>query len=122
MANSRRRAERRKEIAQLVADGRLAHRLGKSRSSVPFKPFESMNGMHWLKGWDAEEQERLNEIEEARADQHARLLAGIAVFEQTGDRMTLASVLRIIANRLPPVLEPMTADDYEAIHGWGGQG
>lgn len=119
MANNRRRAERRKEIEQLVHDGRLAHRLGKSRSSVPF---ESMNGMHWLKGWDAEEQDRLNALERARLDEHGRLLAGIDLFEQTGDRVTLVSVLRVIAERLPPVTEGLTSEDYEAIHGWGGQG
>lgn len=122
MANNRRRAERRKEIEQLVHDGRLAHRTGKSRSSVPFKPFESMNGMHWLKGWDMEEQERLNALERARLDEHGRLLAGIDLFEQTGDRVTLVSVLRVIAERLPPVTEGLTSEDYEAIHGWGGQG
>lgn len=122
MANNRRRAERRREIAELVADGRLAYRTGKPRSAVPFKPFQSMNGMHWLKGWDMEEQERLNAIEAAKLSEHERLLAGIEVFEQTGDRMTLVSVLRIIAERLPPVVEGMTSEDYEAIHGWGGQG
>ncbi len=122
MANNRRRAERRKEIEQLVHDGRLANRTGKSRSSVPFKPFESMNGMHWLKGWDMEEQERLNALERARLDEHGRLLAGIDIFEQTGARVTLVSVLRVIAERLPPVTEGLTSEDYEAIHGWGGQG
>lgn len=122
MSNSRRRDQRRQEIAQLVLDGRLAHSQGKPRSAVPFKPFQSTNADHWLTGWDLAELERLNALETARQDEHSRLLQGIDVFEQTGDRMTLVSVLRIIAARLPPVTEPFTSEDYEAIHGWGGQG
>lgn len=103
MANNRRRHERRQEIAQLMADGRLAHRLGKPRSSVPFKPFESMNGMHWLKGWDQEENERLMAEDAARRSEHQRLVDSIDDFERTGDLAAICAILRTIAERLPPV-------------------
>lgn len=94
-------ARRKQEIQDLRIQGRLAHALGRPRSSVPWKPYASMNAEHWLRGWDEEEQERLDAIAAARANEHQRLLDGIHVFEQTGDRVTLASVLRIIAERLP---------------------
>lgn len=122
MANNYRKNQRRIEIAQLVLDGRIAHQTGKPRSSVPWKPFQSTNGAHWLKGWDIEEQERLNSIQRRKENQHARLLEAIDLFEASGDRMTLASVLRVIAGRLPPTPHELTDEDYTAIYGWGGQG
>ena len=122
MANNRRKAERRREIDKLVVDGRLAHRTGKPRSAVPWKPFQSTNGQHWLKGWDMEEQLRLDAEQHARDNVHEHLLAGISHFEQTGDQAALAGVLRMIAERLPPVPDELTSEDYEAIYGWGGQG
>lgn len=50
-----RRDQRKREIAELRSAGREARFNDKPRSSVPWKPFESTNADHWLRGWDEQD-------------------------------------------------------------------
>ena len=122
MTNSRRRAERKREIVELRTDGAAAFAAGKPRSAAPWKPFQSTNTDHWLRGWDEAEEEARRQKQHKCDNEHARLHAAIDLFEHGGDRAVLASVLRVIADRLPHIVPNMDADDYQAIYGWGGQG
>lgn len=49
------RPERQREIRELRIQGALARSKGTPRSAVPWKPFQSANADHWLRGWDTED-------------------------------------------------------------------
>lgn len=70
--SARRKAQRRLEIAALVEEGRAAHAAGKPRETVRrlYPPHHTVNGAHWLKGWDAEQAQL-----EAQEDDNASDLA-----------------------------------------------
>ena len=125
--SNQRRTQRKREIADLRMAGKLAHAQGIKRTAVPWKPFQSMNAEHWLRGWDEAEEEQRRAVEDERVAKvhsaHDRLVATIDLFEHNGDRATLAAILRYMAGRLAPEpITDLTRDDYEAIYGWGGQG
>jgi hypothetical protein len=56
MSNNARRRERQAEIALFDAEGALAAREGKSKFTMPSHYRNTMNAVHWMRGYDDERQ------------------------------------------------------------------
>jgi len=68
--SARRKTERRKEIAALVEEGRVAYLAGRHRQTNPYR---YCNMDHWLKGYDIAETEEKTRLCMAVNGSHGKM-------------------------------------------------
>lgn len=89
---------RKREIAALREQGRLARAQGQPRSAVPWKPFQSANSDHWLHGWDMEDEWHQRQ---AVANRECVVTDAISEVDDAATQAALYAIWEYVKEKLP---------------------